>query len=94
MIKNLISKVWAGLDWFIQSVPYGDKILHFAFGLIASLIVLAITGVTWYGFSAAFVLGLAKEGYDNYKARRQAGSWLDWFSSIAGGLLGELLFII
>lgn len=78
--------------------PYADKVLHFIAGALIALLVLFVTKVEWYGFSAAFLAGLYKEFIDHNK--KEGGitkqyaihSYLDWFSTILGGVFIELIW--
>lgn len=77
--------------------PHADKVMHFLAGAVIALVVLLVTGVEWYGMSAAFAAGLYKEYSDHVKldtgiSKKYAiSSYLDWFATILGGVAIELL---
>ena len=89
-MKNVITKL-AGL------FPHSDKVMHFIAGALIATLVLWITNEPWFGFAGAFLAGLYKEFVDHNKqesiSRQYAiSSYLDWFATIAGGLLIDLIW--
>lgn len=69
--------------------PHADKVAHFIAGFLIALSIAFVFGSPDAGFFFAFVSGLAKELYDNFRWKN--GSYLDWFATILGG--GLLLLI-
>lgn len=77
------------IDWFINTVPYGDKILHFLAGVLLTVIFsLVVSPDLACGF--AIVVGLAKEMKDLWGKKRVA-SLFDYLATVVGALIGYLI---
>jgi ABC-type uncharacterized transport system permease subunit len=77
--------------------PHADKVLHFIAGALIAVLVLLVTNEPWFGFAGAFIAGLYKEFTDHLKQESISKSygintWLDWFATMAGGVVVELLW--
>lgn len=89
-MKNLITKL-------ANLFPHADKVLHFVAGALIALLIQVIVNEPWFGFAGAFLAGLYKEFSDNAKqqsvSKKYVGSsYLDWLSTIIGGLFIELIW--
>lgn len=81
----------------IQFPNIADKLLHMAAGAFIAGIVLVITSMPWLGFGMALLAGGYKEFSDHLKANSISPeyakhTYLDWFFTILGGLIVELIF--
>lgn len=86
-MKNFINKM-------ATSFSHADKVIHFVAGALIAILILWITNEPWFGFAGAFLAGLYKEFTDHMKAKTvgEVQTWLDWFSTMAGGVFIELLW--
>lgn len=74
-----------------------DKLYHFVAGIVIASLVLIVTKEPWYGFGAALIIGGYKELSDHFKVEAisptySKHTYLDWISTMLGGLLVELIF--
>lgn len=82
------------LQKFVSSFKGADKVIHFTAGALIALTILIITKQPWFGFGGALVVGGYKEFSDHLKGSGVGGvqTWLDWFATIGGGLIVELIW--
>ena len=74
-----------------------DKLYHFVAGIVIASLVLIVTKEPWFGFAGALMMGGYKEFSDHLKVKSisptySKHTYLDWISTMLGGLLVELIF--
>lgn len=71
-----------------------DKVIHFLAGALVATLILVVTKEPWFGFAGALLIGGYKEFSDHLKGSGVGGvqTWYDWFATIAGGLIVELIW--
>lgn len=72
---------------------YTDKVLHFAIGAIAYLVVYGIAKLIWLGLVAVLIVAVVKEAYDAAKSLEyQRFDVADIAATFAGGIVAAIAF--